>query len=218
MERELDRRIGAASAVMKFVYQTVVVTLAFSLKSKLSIRWSVYTPTLSYGHESLANWIEKTRLWMQAALHGVAGRSLRDRRISRKADSPFDGQLAGCPIWQTLIITRLFCSSNKKDRDPFKQGHDRVKEHFLIFSFIYLLWNYFFFQIYLGRRVMGVNKYKMDQWVLMARKLKERIYSSHLSAASVSGQPGGCGWEEGLIWVFFISNVFLLIPPHPITT
>lgn len=97
----------------------------------------------------------------------------------------------------------MFCSSNIKDRDPFEQGHDRVKEHFLIFSFMYLLWNYFF-QIYrgLGLRVMGVNESKMDHWMLMSRKLKEQIESSHLFTAFVSGQPGGGGWEEGLIWVF----------------
>jgi len=38
MEREMDRRIGAASAVMRALY-------------RLSIYRSIYIPTLTYGHE-----------------------------------------------------------------------------------------------------------------------------------------------------------------------
>ncbi|KAI3376109.1 hypothetical protein L3Q82_016635 [Scortum barcoo] len=37
MEREIDRRIGAASAVMRSVYRTVVVKKELSRKAKLSI-------------------------------------------------------------------------------------------------------------------------------------------------------------------------------------
>ncbi|KAI3377171.1 hypothetical protein L3Q82_009083 [Scortum barcoo] len=37
MEREIDRRIGAASAVMRLVYRTVVVKKELSRKAKLSI-------------------------------------------------------------------------------------------------------------------------------------------------------------------------------------
>jgi len=40
MEREMDRRIGAASAVMRALYRSVVV-----------IYRSIYVPTLTYGHE-----------------------------------------------------------------------------------------------------------------------------------------------------------------------
>ncbi|KAI3358951.1 hypothetical protein L3Q82_015333 [Scortum barcoo] len=82
MEREIDRRIGAASAVMRSVYRTVVVKKELSRKAKLSIYRSVYVPTLTYGHEL---WVmtERTRSRIQAAemsfLHRVAGRSLRDR-------------------------------------------------------------------------------------------------------------------------------------------
>ncbi|KAI3376739.1 hypothetical protein L3Q82_000006 [Scortum barcoo] len=36
MEREIDRRIGAASAVMRSVYRTVVVKKELSRKAKLS--------------------------------------------------------------------------------------------------------------------------------------------------------------------------------------
>ncbi len=77
MEREIDRRIGAASAVM-----SCVVKKELSRKAKLSIYRSIYVPTLTYGHEL---WVmtERTRSRTQAAemsfLRRVAGRSLRDR-------------------------------------------------------------------------------------------------------------------------------------------
>ena len=82
MEREMDRRIGAASAVMRMLYRTVVVKRELSHKAKLSIYWSIYVPTLTYGHEL---WVvtERTRSRIQAAemsfLRRVAGLSLRDR-------------------------------------------------------------------------------------------------------------------------------------------
>lgn len=82
MEREIDRRIGAASAVMRSMYRSVVVKKELSRKAKLSIYQSIYVPTLTYGHEL---WVmtERTRSRIQAAemsfLRRVAGRSLRDR-------------------------------------------------------------------------------------------------------------------------------------------
>ena len=82
MEREIDRWIGAASAVMRSLYRSVVVKRELSRKAKLSIYQSVYVPTLTYGHEL---WVmtERTRSRIQAAemsfLRRVAGRSLRDR-------------------------------------------------------------------------------------------------------------------------------------------
>ncbi len=82
MEREIDRRIGAASAVMRSMYQSVVVKKELSRKAKLSIYRSIYVPTLTYGHEL---WVmtERTRSRIQAAemsfFRRVAGRSLRDR-------------------------------------------------------------------------------------------------------------------------------------------
>ena len=82
MEREIDRRIGAASAVMRSLYRSVVVKKELSRKAKLSIYRSIYVPTLTYGHEL---WVmtERTRSRIQAAemsfLRRVAGRTLRDR-------------------------------------------------------------------------------------------------------------------------------------------
>ncbi|KAI3369242.1 hypothetical protein L3Q82_007785 [Scortum barcoo] len=53
MEREIDRRIGAASAVMlRSVYRTVVGKEGAESKGEaLSIYRSIYVPTLTYGHE-----------------------------------------------------------------------------------------------------------------------------------------------------------------------
>ncbi|KAK3522454.1 hypothetical protein QTP86_011000 [Hemibagrus guttatus] len=82
MDREIDRRIGAAVAVMRSMYRSVVVKKELSRKAKLLIHQSIYVPTLTYGHEL---WVmtERIRSRIQAAktsfLRRVAGRSLRDR-------------------------------------------------------------------------------------------------------------------------------------------
>ncbi|KAK3562555.1 hypothetical protein QTP86_002034 [Hemibagrus guttatus] len=82
MDRKIDRRIGAAAAVMRSMYRLVVVKKELSRKAKFLIYQSIYVPTLTYGHEL---WVmtERVRSWIQAAemsfLHRVAGRSLRDR-------------------------------------------------------------------------------------------------------------------------------------------
>ncbi|KAK3559185.1 hypothetical protein QTP86_005078 [Hemibagrus guttatus] len=82
MDREIDRRIGAAAAVMRSMYWSVVVKKELSRKAKLSIYQSIYVPTLTYGHEL---WVmtERVRSRIQAAemsfFRRVAGRSLRDR-------------------------------------------------------------------------------------------------------------------------------------------
>ncbi|PWA23723.1 hypothetical protein CCH79_00006096 [Gambusia affinis] len=81
-EREIDRRIGAASAVKRALYRSVVVKRELSQKAKLSIYRSIYVPTLIYGPEL---WVmtERTRSRIQAAemgfLRRVAGLSLRER-------------------------------------------------------------------------------------------------------------------------------------------
>ncbi|KAK3518448.1 hypothetical protein QTP70_000651 [Hemibagrus guttatus] len=82
MDREIDRRIGAAAAVLRSMYRSVVVKKELSRKMKLSIYQSIYVPTLIYGHEL---WVmtERIRSRIQAAemsfLCRVAGHSLRDR-------------------------------------------------------------------------------------------------------------------------------------------
>ncbi|MDF4367610.1 hypothetical protein P3387_26150, partial [Vibrio parahaemolyticus] len=47
MEREIDRRIGAASAVMRALNRSVVVKRELSQKAKLSIYRSIFVPTLT---------------------------------------------------------------------------------------------------------------------------------------------------------------------------
>lgn len=51
MECETDKRIGEATAVMQLVYRSLVVKKQLSRKGKLSIYWSIFLPTLSYGHK-----------------------------------------------------------------------------------------------------------------------------------------------------------------------
>ena len=84
MECEIDRLtrlIGAAAAVMRSLYWSVMVKRELSRKAKLSFYWSIYVPTLTYGHEI---WVmtERIRFRIQAAEMGffrrVAGRSLRN--------------------------------------------------------------------------------------------------------------------------------------------
>ncbi|TWW66946.1 hypothetical protein D4764_20G0009780 [Takifugu flavidus] len=60
MEREIDRRIGAASAVMQALNRSVVMKKELSRKAKLSIYRSIYVPVLTYGHQ---RWVmtERTR-------------------------------------------------------------------------------------------------------------------------------------------------------------
>ncbi|KAI3365731.1 hypothetical protein L3Q82_000696 [Scortum barcoo] len=61
IEREIDRRIGAASAVMRSVYRTVVVKKELSRKQRSSrFTGQSTSPTLTYGHEL---WVmtERTR-------------------------------------------------------------------------------------------------------------------------------------------------------------
>ncbi|TWW78062.1 R2DM Retrovirus-related Pol polyprotein from type II retrotransposable element [Takifugu flavidus] len=82
MERESNRRIGVASAVMRALNRSVVVKKELSRKAKLSIYRSIYVPVLTYGHQ---RWVmtERTRSQIQAAemsfLRRVAGLNLRDR-------------------------------------------------------------------------------------------------------------------------------------------
>ncbi|CAF4995061.1 unnamed protein product, partial [Rotaria sp. Silwood1] len=79
---EIDRRIGAASGVLRSLYRTVVTKTELSKKTKLAIFKSVYRPTLIYGHEQ---WIltEKIRSRIQSAemkfLRRIAGVTLRDK-------------------------------------------------------------------------------------------------------------------------------------------
>ena len=82
MGREIDRRVGAAGAVLHALHRPVVKNRALSRKAKLLIYQSVFVPTLTYGHE---RWVmtERTRSQEQVAEMGflcrVAGVSLRDR-------------------------------------------------------------------------------------------------------------------------------------------
>ncbi|XP_023250525.1 uncharacterized protein LOC111645516 [Seriola lalandi dorsalis] len=51
MEQEIDRQIGAASAVLRALNRSVVRNSELSRKAKLSIFQSIYVPILTYGYE-----------------------------------------------------------------------------------------------------------------------------------------------------------------------
>ncbi|KAK3522459.1 hypothetical protein QTP86_011803 [Hemibagrus guttatus] len=74
MDREIDRQIGAAAAVKRSMYRSVVVKKELSRKVKLSIYQSIYVPTLTYGHE----------LWVMTERE-------KSKEPSKEADTP-------CPL------------------------------------------------------------------------------------------------------------------------
>jgi len=82
LEREMDRRIGASSAMMMALLRSIVVKMELSWKAKVSVHCSIFVPTLTYGHEI---WVEtkRTRSRIQAAdmrfLQRGAELSLRGR-------------------------------------------------------------------------------------------------------------------------------------------
>lgn len=62
MEREIDGRISATSAVMRLLYRiTVMVKKKPSQKANLSVYRSIYIPPLTYGHEL---WVVSSRTKM----------------------------------------------------------------------------------------------------------------------------------------------------------
>ena len=64
-DKELDTRIGKASAVMLVSHYSVVMKFQSSKKAKLSIFKTVFVPILTYGHESLIM-TERVRSQVQA--------------------------------------------------------------------------------------------------------------------------------------------------------
>jgi len=70
MEREVDRWIGTASAVMRALYRTLVMKKELSQKAKLSIYQSIYVPTLTGGYK-LWEATERMRSWIQVAKMSV---------------------------------------------------------------------------------------------------------------------------------------------------
>ena len=65
-DKELDTRIGKASAVMRALHNSVVMKQELSKKAKLLIFKTVFVPILTYGHES---WVvtERVRSQVQAS-------------------------------------------------------------------------------------------------------------------------------------------------------
>ncbi|TWW76641.1 hypothetical protein D4764_12G0000310 [Takifugu flavidus] len=135
MEREIDRRIGAASAVMRALNRSVVVKKELSRKAKFSIYRSIYVPVLTYGRQ---RWVmtERTRSRTQAAemsfLPRVAGLSLRDRVRSSDIREGLGveplllhiersrGFVAGPGLAGTWFLTDLLLSSSSLHNEPLQ--------------------------------------------------------------------------------------------------
>jgi hypothetical protein len=85
LDAEIDRRIGAASAVMRQLYRGVISKRELSSKAKISVYKTIFYPTLTYGHEL---WVmtERIRSRVEAAemrfLRRAAGLTLWDRVLS----------------------------------------------------------------------------------------------------------------------------------------
>ena len=94
---EIDRRIGAATSVLRSLYRSIVTKAELSTKAKMAIFKTVYRPTLIYGHEK---WIltENTRSRIQAA---------EMRFLRRVADLKLCDQVKSSSIRESLQIEPL---------------------------------------------------------------------------------------------------------------
>ncbi|TWW62757.1 hypothetical protein D4764_04G0014040 [Takifugu flavidus] len=63
MEQEIDRRIGAASVVMRTLHRSVVVKRELSQKAKLLIYRSIFVPTLTYGWLGSPYRVRSSAIW-----------------------------------------------------------------------------------------------------------------------------------------------------------
>ncbi|KAK3508624.1 hypothetical protein QTP70_000911 [Hemibagrus guttatus] len=91
MDREIDRRIGAAAAVMRSMYRSGVVNKELSRKAKLSIYQSIYVPTLTYGHEL---WV-MTKRFLTNYAQISAQKCDRTKREMSQSSSPDHGSERG---------------------------------------------------------------------------------------------------------------------------
>ena len=114
MDREIDKWIGAVSAVMRTLKQSVVVKREVSQNAKLSIYRSIYVLTLTQGH---LLWVvtKRMRSSKQGAkmnlLRRVSGLSLRDRVRSSDIQEETLGQTQGTAerlwlAWECLSVQR----------------------------------------------------------------------------------------------------------------
>ncbi len=110
-EREVDRQIGAATAVMWPLYLTIVVKGELSRKAELSIYQSIYLPTLTFGHEL---WVVTKR--MVSFLCRVAGLSLRDKELRHPAGA--QSRTTALPHWKEPV--EVFQNQDPPGRFPLE--------------------------------------------------------------------------------------------------
>ena len=92
-DKELDTRIGKASAVMQALHHSVVMKQELSKKAKLSVFKRVFVPILTYGHESLVM-TERVRSQVQASemefLRKIDGVTLSNKMRSSEIQKSLD--------------------------------------------------------------------------------------------------------------------------------
>ncbi len=91
-EREIDRRIGSAAAVARQLSRGVLNGRCVSQQAKLAVYNTIFTPTLTYGHE---NWVltERIRSRIQAAEMRVLRRIYGVTRLDRVRNTVIRGNL-----------------------------------------------------------------------------------------------------------------------------
>ncbi|KAK3537698.1 hypothetical protein QTP70_017904 [Hemibagrus guttatus] len=109
MDREIDRRIGAAAAVMRSMYRFVVVKKELSRKAKLSIYQSIYAPTLTYGHE----------LWVMTERISYHGSEEGGESEDSEGENQELAQIDRASILNGLVLTnsKPFTFQNKRRRN-----------------------------------------------------------------------------------------------------
>ncbi|KAK3513082.1 hypothetical protein QTP70_000981 [Hemibagrus guttatus] len=131
MDCEIDRRIGAATAVMRSMYWSVVVKKELSRKAKLSIYHSIYIPTLTYSHEL---WVmtERVRSRIQVAEMSFL------RNLKGKMCYPYPlplvlaalEQLRGAQVFTKLDLRSAYNLVRIKEGDEWKTAFHTTRGHY----------------------------------------------------------------------------------------
>ena len=152
-DKELDTRIGKASAGMRALHYSVVMKRELSKKVKLSIFKAVIVPILAYGHES---WVmtKSVRSQVQASERGFYKDSKELHSSTRCVALRFENLLTSSRYFSEIYFSLEILLSRFFDR-PVKLVETTVKFSFLaakrhlsnnrnihiqIFSYIFIIY------------------------------------------------------------------------------
>ncbi|KAK3562016.1 hypothetical protein QTP86_024486 [Hemibagrus guttatus] len=125
MDREIDIRIGAAAAVMRSMYRSVVVKKELSRKAKLSIYQSIYVPTLTYGHEL---WVMTERDSSGMRLWKRKWFVLSDYCLFYYKDSREETVLGSIPL-PSYVISSVEPEDHISRKFAFKASHTGMRSY-----------------------------------------------------------------------------------------